>query len=309
MSDFSAPTFRIGFLHPRYLHTWLGVGLMYLASWLPYRVQFYLGRGLGHLMHTLMKRRVKIADRNLALCFPEMTPANRAAMVKENFANAGLALFETGMAWFWPKWRINKHVTIEGLDTLLELEQQGKGVLLIAVHSLNLEIGARGLSEQTPGVGVYRPNTNPVYDWFQFRGRMKRNIGVDRKDVKSMIHYLKEGHRMWYAPDHDYGRRRSTFAPLFAVKQACTTTGTSLLTHAGHATVVPFSVVRERRLGQYRVKIDPPITDFPKEAHAAAVVTNQAVERLILRAPEQYMWLHRRFKTRPEGEPSLYKKV
>ncbi len=257
-------------------------------------------------MHTLMKRRVKIADRNLALCFPEMTRAERAAMVKENFANSGLALFETGMAWFWPKWRINKHVTIEGLDTLIDLEKQGKGVLLIAVHSLNLEIGARGLSDQTPGVGVYRPNANPVYDWFQFRGRMKRNIGVDRKDVKSMLRYLKEGYRMWYAPDHDYGRRRSTFAPLFAVEKACTTTGTSLLAHAGHAAVVPFSIVRDRRGGQYRITIYSPLQDFPKDADAAAVVTNRAVEQLILQAPEQYMWLHRRFKTRPEGEPSLY---
>lgn len=279
---------------------------MYLASWLPYRVQFYAGRGLGRLMHTLMKRRVKIADRNLALCFPEMTRAERAAMVKENFANSGLALFETGMAWFWPKWRINKHVTIEGLDTLIDLEKQGKGVLLIAVHSLNLEIGGRGLSDQTPGVGVYRPNANPVYDWFQFRGRMKRNIGVDRKDVKSMLRYLKEGYRMWYAPDHDYGRRRSTFAPLFAVEKACTTTGTSLLAHAGHAAVVPFSIVRDRRGGQYRITIHSPLQDFPKDADAAAVVTNRAVEQLILQAPEQYMWLHRRFKTRPEGEPSLY---
>ncbi|OOE94419.1 lipid A biosynthesis lauroyl acyltransferase [Salinivibrio sp. AR647] len=306
MSDFSPPKFHIGFLHPRYLHTWLGVGLMYLASWLPYRVQFYAGRGLGRLIHTLMKRRVKIADRNLALCFPEMSPASRQAMVKENFANSGLALFETCMAWFWPSWRIKKHMVFEGIDKLKHLESQGQGVLVIAVHSMNLELGARALGEVTPGVGVYRPNNNPVYDWFQHRGRTRHNGAIDRKNVKAMIHHLKQGDRMWYAPDHDYGRRRSTFAPLFAVEKACTTTGTSLLAHAGHAAVVPFSIVRDRRGGQYRITIQSPLQDFPKDADAAAVVTNRAVEQLILQAPEQYMWLHRRFKTRPEGEPSLY---
>ncbi|SIO27870.1 LpxL/LpxP family Kdo(2)-lipid IV(A) lauroyl/palmitoleoyl acyltransferase [Salinivibrio sp. ES.052] len=306
MSDFSPPTFRITFFHPRYLHTWLGIAVMYLASWLPYRVQFYLGRGLGRLMHIFMKRRVNIADRNLELCFPEMTAAARTSMVKENFANSGLALFETGMAWFWPSWRIKKHVVFEGLDTLRRLESEKKGVLVIAVHSMNLELGARGLGEVIPGVGVYRPNNNPVYDWLQHRGRTRHNRAIDRKDVKTMIRHLKKGDRMWYAPDHDYGRRRAAFAPLFAVENACTTTGTSLLVHAGHAAVVPFSIVRERRGGQYRIKIDAPIDNFPKEAQAAAVVTNQAVERLILQAPEQYMWLHRRFKTRPKGEPSLY---
>jgi lipid A biosynthesis lauroyl (or palmitoleoyl) acyltransferase len=257
-------------------------------------------------MYGFMKRRVAIADRNLALCFPEMSPASRQAMVKENFANSGLALFETCMAWFWPSWRIKKHMVFEGLDKLKHLESQGQGVLLVAVHSMNLELGARALGEVTPGVGVYRPNNNPVYDWFQHRGRTRHNGAIDRKDVKAMIHHLKQGDRMWYAPDHDYGRRRSTFAPLFAVDKACTTTGTHLLAQAGHAAVVPFSIVRDRRGGQYRITIYSPIQDFPKDPQAAAVVTNQAVERLILQAPEQYMWLHRRFKTRPEGEPSLY---
>lgn len=307
MSKFKAPTFQWSFLHPRYAHTWIGVSLMYLVSWLPYRVQFQLGRALGRVMMKVMKSRVKVADRNLELCFPEMTAAERRAMVKENFANSGLALFETGMAWFWPKWRMQKHVKFEGLEHFSKLENEGKGALLIAVHSLNLEIGAKAIGYVMPGVGVYRPNANPVYDWFQYMGRMKNNIGVDRLDVKSMIRHLKEGQRMWYAPDHDYGHHRSEFVPLFAVDKACTITGPSLLKYASDCEAVPFTVVRQNSRGDYLVQIEPPLDAYPKnDIKAAAAYVNKAVERSIMKAPEQYMWLHRRFKSRPEGEPSLY---
>ena len=309
MSKFIAPTFSKSLLHPRYWLVLLMMGVMYLLSWLPYFIQFRLGQGLGRLGMRLVKGRKATIIRNLELCFPDMSEEERNAIVKKNIDNTGLALLETSMAWFWPDIRVERHVKYEGLEHIHQLEAEGKGVLLIAVHSLNLELGARAFGMQTPGVGVYRPNNNPCFDYFQYNGRLRSNkYMIDRKDVKGMLHALRTGERVWYAPDHDYGRRRSTFAPLFAVENACTTTGTSLLVDASHCAVVPFAMIRNTDSGQYTLKVFPPLDKFPhNDPDAAAAYVNKAVERSIMEAPEQYMWLHRRFKTRPEGEPSLYK--
>ncbi|NGO00185.1 LpxL/LpxP family Kdo(2)-lipid IV(A) lauroyl/palmitoleoyl acyltransferase [Grimontia sp. S25] len=304
---FEAPTFKWSFLHPKYWHTWIGVGLMFLISWLPYRVQRFLGRKIGLLIMKFFKSRKKIAERNLELCFPEMTGGERETLLKENFEHMGLALFETCMAWFWPDWRIKKHIKYVGFEQIKEFKTNKKGVLVVAVHSFNLELGARAFGAHTPGYGVYRPNTNPVYDWFQCRGRTVNNQLIDRKDVKQMIKRLKDGALVWYAPDHDYGKRRSAWAPFFAVEKACTVTGTHLLAAASGCEITTFTITRDRNGTGYTLTLDKPMDAFPYDnVNASAAYVNKFVERSIMRAPEQYMWLHRRFKNRPEGESSLY---
>lgn len=285
------------------------LALMYLLSLLPYRVQFFLGKHIGRLAIKLMKNRRHTIYRNLELCFPLMSVSERESLVKKNIDNSGLALFETGMAWFWSDARVSRHVTIKGMEHMEQLEREGKGALMVAVHSMNLELGARAFGIKKTGMGVYRPNNNPCFDYFQYQGRSRSNRTlIDRKDVKGMLRALKTGERVWYAPDHDYGLRRSTFAPLFAVEQACTTTGTSLLVDASHCAVVPFTMVRDDdKAGHYTLTICQPVEGFPhKDPEAAAVFINKIVEQSIMAAPSQYMWLHRRFKNRPEGQPSLY---
>lgn len=285
------------------------LALMYLLSLLPYRVQFFLGKHIGRLAIKLMKNRRHTIYRNLELCFPLMSVSERESLVKKNIDNSGLALFETGMAWFWSDARVSRHVTIKGMEHMEQLEREGKGALMVAVHSMNLELGARAFGIKKAGMGVYRPNNNPCFDYFQYQGLLRSNRTlIDRKDVKGMLRALKTGERVWYAPDHDYGLRRSTFAPLFAVEQACTTTGTSLLVDASHCAVVPFTMVRDDdKVGHYTLTICQPVEGFPhKDPEAAAVFINKIVEQSIMAAPSQYMWLHRRFKNRPEGQPSLY---
>lgn len=280
---------------------------MYLLSWLPYRLQRFLGFQLGLLVKKYFNSRRKVAERNLELCFPDMTAEQRDAMLTENFKNMGLAFFETCMAWFWPDWRLKRIISFEGFEQLQGLKDDGRGVLILAIHSFNLELGARAFALQQFGYGVYRPNANPVYDWFQYRGRTRQNKLIDRKDVKQMLKILRQGNLVWYAPDHDYGKNRYAWAPLFAVQQACTTTGTHLLASAGNAQVVPFTIIRNSKGCGYRLKLYPVATDFPyDDEQQAAIYTNKLVERSILEAPEQYMWLHRRFKSRPTGQPSLY---
>ena len=302
-----APHFTWNFLHPRYWHTWIGVGFMYLLSLLPYRLQRFLGFKLGLLVKKCFHSRRKIAARNLELCFPDMTAQERENLLTENFKHMGLAFFETCIAWFWPDWRLRKIISFEGFEQLEQLKQQQKGTLILAIHSFNLELGARAFALKHYGYGVYRPNTNPVYDWFQYRGRTRTNKLIDRQNVKQMLATLREGHLVWYAPDHDYGKKRYVWAPLFAVEKACTTTGTHLLATVGKANVMPFTITRNKQGSGYTLKLYPIATDFPyDDEQQAAIFTNKLVERSILEAPEQYMWLHRRFKSRPEGEPSLY---
>ncbi|MGR5458784.1 LpxL/LpxP family Kdo(2)-lipid IV(A) lauroyl/palmitoleoyl acyltransferase [Vibrio alfacsensis] len=308
MNKYIAPKFKAALLAPRYWGTLTIIGIMYLFSLLPFHTQLALGRGIGRIAMRLMKKRQVTIRRNLELCFPKMDDKEREKILKDNIDNSGIALFETAMAWFWSDRRINKHVTIEGMEHIEALEKQGKGVLMLAVHSMNLELGARAFGIKKSGTGVYRPNNNPCFDYFQYQGRSRSNRTlIDRKNVKGMFEALNTGQRVWYAPDHDYGVRRSTFAPLFAVSKACTTTGTSLLVDQTDCAIVPFTMVRGED-GHYTLTISAPVDGFPKnDPDQAAVFVNKIVEKSILASPSQYMWLHRRFKTRPEGEMCLYK--
>lgn len=302
------PKFTAALLHPRYWPSWLGIGLLWLVVQLPYPVIYRLGNAMGRLALRLMKRRAKIAYRNLELCFPEMSEAERHRMVVKNFESVGMGVMETGIAWFWPTKRINRWMDASGLEHIRAVKDSGRGVLLIGIHFLTLEMGARMFGIHNPGIGVYRPNDNPVLDWLQTWGRMRSNKSMlDRKDLKGMVRALKNGEIIWYAPDHDYGPRASVFAPLFAVKDAATTSGTWMLAKMSKACVVPFVPRRKPDGKGYELIILEPECNPPlDDAETTAAWMNTIVEKCILMAPEQYMWLHRRFKTRPEGVPSRY---
>ena len=302
------PKFSPSLLHPRYWLTWCGIGLLWLVVQLPYPVLYRLGCGMGRLAMRLMKRRVRIAHRNLELCFPQMPEQERQEMVKKNFESVGMGLMETGMAWFWPDSRINRWVDVTGMDNTKMHFAEGKGILLIGVHFLTLELGARVFGMHIPGIGVYRPNDNPLLDWLQTWGRLRSNkTMIDRKDLKGMVRALKSGDVVWYAPDHDYGPRSSVFVPFFAVEQTATTTGTWMLAKMSKACLVPFVPRRKPDGKGYELVMLEGETTPPLEtAEETAAWMNKVVERCILMAPEQYMWLHRRFKTRPDGVPSRY---
>ena len=302
------PKFTAALLHPRYWLLWMGVGLLWLVVQLPYPVLYRLGNAMGRLAMRLMKRRAQIAYRNLELCFPEMSEAERHQMAVKNFESVGMGVIETGIAWFWPTARVNRWMDASGLEHIRAVQESGRGVLLIGIHFLTLEMGARMFGIHNPGIGVYRPNDNPVIDLLQTWGRMRSNKDmIDRKDLKGMVRALKNGEIIWYAPDHDYGPRASVFAPLFAVKDAATTSGTWMLAKMSKACVVPFVPRRKPDGKGYELIILPPECNPPlDDAETTAMWMNKIVEQCIMMAPEQYMWLHRRFKTRPEGVPSRY---
>lgn len=310
MKEKQLPPFQLAFLHPKYWGLWLGLGLFRAILCLPYPVLVALGKGLSAVFARLKfgKRRIAIARQNLALCFPDYSAKQREQILAENIQSVGLAIIETGMAWFWSDKRILKWSKVEGLEHLPK--DENVGIVLVGVHFLTLEMGARIIGLHHKGIGVYRPNDNPLLDWIQYRGRIRSNKGMlDRKDLRGMIKALRQGEMIWYAPDHDYGRKNSVFAPFFAVKETATTTGTRmLLRSAPNSVFVPFSPIRNADFSGYTLSISPAVTFSQCETDLeVATQMNGVVEKEILKATSQYMWLHRRFKTRPnESDPSLY---
>lgn len=289
--------------------TWLGLALVFIINQLPYKVQLIIGKLLGKILYRAVKSRRRIAKRNIELCFPEMPEQEQDAIVKRNIENTAIAFFETTIAWWWPQWRFKKLGSIKGLEHIEKAQAQGKGVLLLMAHSLHLEIDGRVFGLSKEGIGFYRPHDNPVMEYFQYRGRCKSNKSmIGKRNVRGLIDALKQGEICYYLPDQDYGRNRCEFVPFFAVKDTATTTGTLLFAEQGECAVIP--MVTKRTDKGYEVEILEAFDNFPS-GNAAADVTrvNQWVEKAVMGAVDQYMWVHRRFKTRPSADaPSYYAK-
>ncbi|MBD8090016.1 lipid A biosynthesis lauroyl acyltransferase [Pseudomonas fluorescens] len=303
------PRFRAVFFHPRFWLLWLGLGLLWLITQLPYRALLTIGRLLGAGMYRVAADRRRIAARNLELCFPEKSAKERKRLLKENFASTGIAFFEMAMSWWWPKARLARLAHVEGLEHLKQAHLDGKGVILMALHFTTLEIGAALLGQKHTIDGMYREHGNPLFDFIQRRGRERHNLdslAVERDDVRGMLKLLRSGRAIWYAPDQDYGAKQSIFVPLFGI-QAATVTATSKFARLGKALVMPFTQERLADGSGYRLVIHPPLTDFPGESDEVDCLRiNQWVEASVRECPEQYLWTHRRFKSRPPGEAKLY---
>lgn len=269
-----------------------------------------MGKALGRLLLKLGSSRKRVAQTNLALCFPNMSEQERHELLVQNFENTGIALFETGMGWWWPDWRVNRKVKVHGLEHIEKAQQQGKGILLLAMHNLSAEISCRGIGTGHPMVVFYRPHNNPLMEYFQFRGRGRSNkYMLGKRDVKGLLRALHDGEACVYLPDQDYGRNRSLFVPFFAVEQTATTTGTLIFARQKNTVSHMLIPTRNEDGSGYTLTICPQLDNFPTGDERADVIRiNQELEKAILQHPAQYMWLHRRFKTRPnENDASLYK--
>lgn len=303
-------SFQLRFLSPRFWPTWIGVFFLYLLSWLPFSIQIGLGKLLGNLVYKFFKKRRHIAQVNIALCFPTMSAQEQQALVKKNMQNTGIAIFESGMAWWWPNWRVKKHFAgINGYEHIEQAISNGKGVLMLVPHMMHLEMAGRVMAIHNKGVGFYRPHNNPLMEHIITKGRLKYNeYLIGKRDVKGLLKALSKQRLCYYLPDQDYGRKRSEFAPFFAVEETCTTTGTLLFAQSKKCETLAFSSVRNEQ-GQYQLEITPVLDNFPSGDDVADVTrVNKLMEDSIQKSPEQYMWLHRRFKTRRNPEEKSYYK-
>jgi len=292
--------------HPRLWPTWFAFGVLRLLALLPYRPLMAVGRLIGRLMRLLAKRRVHIARVNLQLCFPQYADAQREQLLNDYFEATGMGIMDFAIAWWWPDARLAPMIEIEGEENLKPAFEPGNGVIFYSAHFSPLELSARMLRKHAPLSAMYRPNENPVVEQVLVRNReryLERTI--PRHNVRLMLKTLGGNKGVWFAPDQNYGLKNSVFANFFGVA-AATNTSTSRFAAMSGAKVVPFVALR-RPEGGYRVIIQPMLEDFPSDSPKQdAERLNQIIEDWVALAPEQYNWMHRRFKDRPGNESGFY---
>lgn len=293
--------------HPRVWGAWILVAFGWLLAQLPLRTLFEVGALFGALAYRLGGSRRHITRVNVALCFPELSGAAQDALVREVFRHTGVALVELLLAWLDPKRPIAQRCTIHGLEHLRAAAAQGHGVLLVGAHFSCIDIMAQPLAQAVDLDVVYRRNRNPVWEWLQVRGRRHYFDGViERDDVRGMLRRLEAGRIIWYAADQDYGRRHSVFAPFFGIP-AATINATARLARVNDSPVLFMYQHRDLDSLTWEAHIGPPLDGYPSGDDVAdATRINALIEAAVRLHPAQYLWLHRRFKTRPPGEPRLY---
>jgi KDO2-lipid IV(A) lauroyltransferase len=286
-------------LHPRYWLTWLGLACLWLLVQLPWRLQMWIGTGLGVIMFHTLKRRRYICCVNLELAYPNLSFEERTELSRQHFISMGKGVLETAMSWWGNEQRLAKLAFFEGLEHLKQAHQQG-GVILLSAHFTSLELGGRLLAPYLPLYVVYRPHQNPVIEYEVNRLRSKRyGLAISRDNIRMMIQSLKQGFTVWYAQDQHFDQKNSLFIPFFGV-EAATNTATSRIASLGRAKVIPFFTVRQQN--GYLLRFLPPLEDFPSESvHTDTARINAIIEQQVREFPEQYLWTHRRFKTSPDG--------
>lgn len=294
-------------LSPRHWPSWTGLAIVRLVAKLPYRASRVLGRALGILTARLPGQRRRVARRNLEVCFPELTDADRARLLHRNLADLGLMLVEFAFAWFGSDRAIARvPCAVTGLEHLETCRRQGRGVLLVGAHFSHLELCARLVSARLPLAGMYRVMDDPVFERAVLRARLHYADAMFAKDeLRACVKYLKRGGALWYAPDQDMRGKDAVFAPFFGIS-AATITATHHLARLSGAVVIPFFHRREAH-GGFAIRLEAPLQDFPsRDIVADTARVNAAIERMVRQAPEQYLWVHKRFKTRPSGEAPVY---
>lgn len=299
---------QISLWSPRYWPIHAGMALGWLAAQLPFRLQIGLGRGLGALAYYLMPRRRRIARTNLGLCFPELDTRARRALLRDHFRSLGIGVIETAMSWWTPTGRLRGLARIEGLEHLHAALDAGCGVILLSAHFTTLEIGGRLLSLHAPFHVLYRRHKNAAFERVMQRARERHfEKAIPRDDMRGMLKSLKANMPVWYAPDQNYGAEHSIFVSFFGIP-AATITATARLARISGARVVPFFQERLPGAAGYRLRLYPALEDFPTDDETVDTQrVNDLIEAEIRKIPAQYLWAHRRFKTRPPGEAPLYK--
>lgn len=295
------------FVSPRYWPTWLLLGFLHLAARLPPRAQQSLGRVLGRLLRHVKRREARVAARNLELCFPSLAPDERRTLLRRHFESVGLSFVEMGVGWFTPIDRLLSRVAIHGREHLDRAFADGKGALLFAAHFTTLEVGVAVLEAIAPRAScMYRPQRNAMMDVMIRRGRHRfAKEQIPRDNVRALVRSLRDNFAVVYLPDQTTLGKQSELMPFFG-EPAVTNTATSKLAGISGAAVLPYFF---RRLpdGDYRIDIGPPLEEFPSDSPLEDTRRLFALlEDYIRLAPEQYLWLYKKFKGRPPPLPDPY---
>jgi Kdo2-lipid IVA lauroyltransferase/acyltransferase len=298
---------RLRLLAPRYWLTWAGLGLLRLLALLPFTALLALGRLLGAVLRRLPIRFVETARRNIGLCLPELSMQARARLLDEHFASLGIALMEIPLAWWSSPKRLARLVRVEGREHLEAARARGNGVILLTAHFTTMELAGRVLTSVTPVSFLYRATRNEVLSYALSRFRCGYGSrGILKDDIRAFIAALRHNECVWYAPDQAYRKKGAEMVPMFGIP-AATNTLTSRLAGVTGAAVLPYFLQRLPGTRGYRAIIHPALENFPSDSPTADTLRfNHMIEAQVRNAPEQYLWIHRRFKGLSQDYPDYY---
>jgi KDO2-lipid IV(A) lauroyltransferase len=296
------------FAFVRYLVAWLGYAWMRLVVLLPFRLQLALGSALGRILALVPSRR-RVVARNIATCLPELSAAEQAQVLERHFESLGLSLMEMGMGWFGRPERIRERVRVDGAEHLTAALAKGRGVILFAAHFTTIEFFWPALRPLCPKLcGMYKWQRNPVMNKMMTRGRGRYfDVMISKDNVREMMRSLRDNGVVWYASDQSYGGKGSVLLPFFG-EPAMTNTAIGRIAKASRTVVLPYSC---RRVDpeHYVMTIGAPLAGLPSGDEVADTRRLiEAIESYIRLCPEQYWWIHQRFKGRPPPLPDLYAK-
>ena len=292
------------FFKPKYWPVWLVILLFKCLCLLPYRVIMGLATVIGHINFHCLTRRRNIAEINIALCFPELSAEQQQQLVKNTMINMAKAFFEMALCWWASDKRLATLTQLEGLELLTQYQSQGRGVILLGMHYTTIEMAAATMGLRNKVDITYKAQRGSLIQWLMQHYRQRHFAAlIEKNAMRQMVRNLRNGHVIWYAPDQDFGREGAVFAPFFNRPAATLTTLTKLQRLTG-AKVLVFSHFRyadgpHRYIGKV---IDPFETELGDDEYADACAMNQAFENLIRDFPDQYNWMHERFRTRQDPE-------
>ena len=296
-------------LAPRYWPSWLAVGLFRALGLLPYRVLWALGTGFGYLGYYLAGPRRRVALRNLEICFPDLPPTERRRMLRRHFGYLGEAAFGQGLIWGVSRRRLQRLVRVVDRGRIDACIAGGRPVIVLVPHFVGLELaGAAFTALVHPGVYMYQRLRDPVIDAQVLRARTRfGGRSIERQDdLRGLVREIKAGTPFFYLPDQNAGPRDGVFVPFCGVA-ASTVPTLSRFARLTGALVIPTYARYLPWGGGIELIFDPPLVSFPSDDPVAdTVLMNRVIEARVRTMPEQYFWVHRRFKTRPAGEPPIY---
>jgi len=295
------------FLGPRYWPTWVGLGVLRLVEQLPFASLLSVGRCLGRLARRAPLPYARVARRNIELCLPELSLDEREALINRHFESLGIGMLESAMTWWSRDERINALSSVEGLEHLNATLARGRGAIILTAHFTTLQIGARILNNRIPINVLYRPLKNELLAAVSGGsfGRQARKA-IQRDDVRAMISALRRNEIVWYAADQSYRNKGAMMVPFFG-HPAATNVFTSRLAAITGAAVLYYSTERLPGTQGWRATIHPPFADWPGPDPVADTLRYHAcIEAQVRKMPEQYWWIHRRFKGLTPDYPDYY---
>lgn len=294
-------------LAPKYWGMWLFLGFLRLVALLPLSLIQFIGGLLGWLLYRLVPSRRCIARINIQQAYPDYSEEQIKQLIKASFKNMGISVFDMAIAWWARRDYLRAHCSVEGLEHIEKALAKGHGVILLTGHFSMLEIGGILMALYTPLQAIYKKAHNPMFDTFMLHYRSKHLERVTvNSNVRGFIKGLNDGLATWFAPDQDIMDKDVVFTP-FLGGMASTLTSTARMSEITGAPVVPFYPVRLENGKGYKLVILPALENFPSgDKHSDGARINKAIDDMVRMNPEQYAWIHKRFKTQPEGKPSIY---